>query len=191
MQLMGLQATLPGPHTSRRCPQHKVYPYLLKGLTIDHPNQVWASDITYIPMAKGFMYLVAIMDWYSRYVLAWEISNSLETGFCLDALTRSLSEANPPDIFNTDQGTQFTSEEFTGLLTAGGIRISMAGRGRCFDNIFVERLWRTVKYEDIYLRDYANGLALHHGMERYFTFYNRERRHQALGKRTPMDVYKG
>jgi len=187
MRLMGLQATLPGPHTSRRHPEHCVYPYLLRGLTIAAPDQVWCADITYVPMKRGFMYLVAIMDWFSRYVLAWELSNSLETEFCLEALERAL-EGGPPGIFNTDQGSQFTSEEFTGRLQRAEIRISMDGRGRVTDNIFIERLWRSVKYEDIYLRDYADGSETRHGLERYFRFYNTERRHQALGNRTPQEV---
>ena len=188
MRLMGLQAVLPGPHTSRRHPQHPVYPYLLRGLKIQAPNEVWCSDITYIPMKRGFLYLVAVMDWFSRYVLAWELSNSLETAFCMDALERAL-DRGPPGIFNTDQGAQFTSEEFTGCLGDAGIRISMDGRGRATDNIFIERLWRSVKYEDIYLRDYIDGTETRRGLERYFRFYNTERRHQALGNQTPADVH--
>ncbi len=188
MRLMGLQAVLPGPHTSRRHPQHPVYPYLLRGLKIQAPNEVWCSDITYIPMKRGFLYLVAVMDWFSRYVLAWELSNSLETAFCLDALERSLDRGSP-EIFNTDQGSQFTSEEFTGCLGDAGIRISMDGRGRATDNIFIERLWRSVKYEDIYLRDYIDGTHVRRGLERYFRFYNTERRHQALEDRTPAEVH--
>lgn len=188
MRLMGLQAVLPGPHTSRRHPQHPVYPYLLRGLKIRAPNEVWCSDITYIPMKRGFLYLVAVMDWFSRYVLAWELSNSLETAFCLDALERSLDRGSP-EIFNTDQGSQFTSEEFTGCLGDAGIRISMDGRGRATDNIFIERLWRSVKYEDIYLRDYIDGTHVRRGLERYFRFYNTERKHQALEDRTPAEVH--
>ena len=188
MRLMGLQAVLPGPHTSRRHPEHCVYPYLLRNLTIAAPNEVWCADITYVPMKRGFLYLVAIMDWFSRYVLAWELSNSLETAFCRVALERAMRRG-PPGIFNTDQGAQFTSEDFTGCLEQAGIRISMDGRGRVTDNIFIERLWRSVKYEDIYLRDYVDGTAVRRGLERYFRFYNTERRHQALGDRTPKEVH--
>jgi len=188
MRLMGLQAVLPGPHTSRRHPEHRVYPYLLRGLTIAAPNEVWCADITYVPMKRGFLYLVAVMDWFSRYVLAWELSNSLETAFCLEALERALKRGLP-GIFNTDQGAQFTSEDFTDRLEQAAIRISMDGRGRVTDNIFIERLWRSVKYEDIYLRDYADGTATRQGLERYFRFYNTERRHQALGNRTPSEVH--
>jgi len=188
MRLMGLQAVLPGPHTSRRHPQHPVYPYLLRNRTIRAPDEVWCADITYVPMRRGFLYLVAIMDWVSRYVLSWELSNALETAFCLTALERAL-EGGLPGIFNTDQGSQFTSEDFTGRLERAEIRISMDGRGRVTDNIFIERLWRSVKYEDIYLRDYADGTAARQGLERYFRFYNTERRHQALGNRMPIEVY--
>ena len=188
MRLMGLQAVLPGPHTSRRHPEHRVYPYLLRDLTIQMPDEVWCADITYVPMRQGFLYLVAIMDWFSRYVLAWELSNSLETGFCLEALERAL-ERRPPGIFNTDQGSQFTSEDFTERLEEAGVRISMDGRGRVTDNIFIERLWRSVKYEDIYLRDYADGTEARRGLDRYFRFYNTQRRHQALANRTPVEVY--
>jgi len=188
MRLMGLQAVLPGPHTSRRHPQHPVYPYLLRDLTIRAPDEVWCADITYLPMKRGFLYLVAIMDWFSRYVLAWELSNSLETSFCVEALERAL-DRGPPEIFNTDQGSQFTSEDFTGRLQKADIRISMDGRGRVTDNIFIERLWRSVKYEDVYLRDYADGTEARQGLERYFRFYNTERRHQSLGNRTPIEVH--
>jgi putative transposase len=188
MRLMGLQAVLPGPPTSRRHPEHRVYPYLLRDLTIGAPDEVWCADITYVPMKRGFLYLVAIMDWFSRYVLAWELSNSLETAFCLEALERALKRG-PPGIFNTDQGSQFTSEDFTGRLEQAEIRISMDGLGRVTDNIFIERLWRSVKYEDIYLRDYADGAETRRGLERYFQFYNTERRHQALGNRVPAEVH--
>ena len=190
MRLMGLQAVMPGPHTSRRHPEHRVYPYLLRGLTITAPDQVWCADITYVPMKQGFLYLVAIMDWFSRYVLAWELSNSLETTFWLEALERAL-ERGPPGIFNTDQGSQFTSEDFTGRLERSGVRISMDGRGRATDNIFIERLWRSVKYEEIYLRDYADGTETRRGLNRYFRFYNTQRRHQGLGNRTPAHVHAG
>ena len=188
MRQMGLQAVLPGPHTSRRHPEHRVYPYLLRGLSIQAPNEVWCADITYVPMQRGYLYLVAIMDWFSRYVLAWELSNSLETAFCLTALERALGRG-VPGIFNTDQGTQFTSEAFTSRLERATIRVSMDGRGRVTDNIFIERLWRSVKYEDLYLHDYVDGTAVRRGLERYFRFYNTVRRHQALGNRTPIDVH--
>jgi len=185
MRVMGLQAALPGPHTSRPHPEHLIYPYLLRGMTISGPGEVWCADITYIPMPRGFMYLVAVMDWFSRYVIAWEISNTLESDFCVAALTRAL-ETGRPRIFNTDQGSQFTSETFTGTLTRAEVRISMDGRGRALDNAFIERLWRSVKYEDIYLRDYADGGALHAGLTRYFRFYNHERPHSALDYHTPV-----
>jgi putative transposase len=188
MRVMGLQAVVPGPHTSRRHPQHLVYPYLLRGIEIRAPNEVWCADITYIPMRMGYLYLVAVMDWFSRYVLAWELSNSLDTDFCLRTLDRALGKATPR-IFNTDQGAQFTSAEFTARLLKSGIRVSMDGRGRATDNIFVERLWRTIKYEDVYLRDYIDGTATRLGLTRYFRFYNTQRRHQALGKRTPAEVH--
>jgi putative transposase len=188
MRLMALQAVVPGPHTSRPHPQHRIYPYLLRGLEILAPNVVWCADITYIPMRRGYLYLMAVMDWFSRYVLAWELSNSLETTFCLQALGRALRTAKP-GIFNTDQGAQFTSEEFTGRLTTEGIRISMDGRGRALDNLFVERLWRSVKYEEVYLRDYIDGQDAWHSLGRYFRFYNTARRHQGLERRTPADVY--
>ena len=188
MRLMALQAVVPGPHTSRPHPQHRVYPYLLRGLEILSPNAVWCADITYIPMRHGYLYLMAVMDWFSRYVLAWELSNSLETAFCLQALGRALRKAKP-GIFNTDQGAQFTSEEFTGRLITEGVQISMDGRGRALDNLFVERLWRSVKYEEVYLRDYADGMEARQSLGRYFRFYNTERRHQGLERRIPADVY--
>jgi putative transposase len=190
MRVMGLQAVLPGPHTSRKHPEHHVYPYLLRDLVVSKPNEVWCADLTYVPLQGGFLYLVAVMDWYSRYVLAWELSNSLETWFCLSALEGAL-EQGQPEIFNTDQGAQFTSEEFTGCLRALGIRISMDGRGRALDNVFIERLWRSVKYEDIYLRDYADGTEARKGLACYFTFYNTERPHQGLGEKTPEEVHLG
>jgi putative transposase len=188
MRVMGLQATVPGPHTSKPHPEHTIYPYLLRDLVVSVPDAVWCADITYIPMRGGFMYLVAVMDWYSRYVLTWGLSNTLEAGFCTNALERALESAQPA-IFNTDQGSQFTSAEFTGALLARDVRISMDGRGRAMDNIFIERLWRTVKYEEIYLRDYADGHELHHGLSEYFHFYNHERPHNSLGKQTPARVY--
>lgn len=190
MRVMGLQAILPGPHTSKPHPEHLTYPYLLRDLAITAPNQVWCADITYIPMHRGFMFLVAIMDWYSRYVLTWDLSNSMESSFCVDALKRAL-EDEKPEIFNTDQGSQFTSEAFTGALLEQDIRISMDGRGRALDNVFIERLWRSVKYEDIYLRAYADGHELHAGLANYFHYYNHERRHSGIGKSTPAAVYTG
>ena len=189
MRLMGLQATLPGPHTSKPHPEHRIYPYLLRDIAVEAPNEVWCADITYVPMHRGFMYLVAVMDWFSRYVLAWELSNSMDTAFCVSALKRALRKARP-GIFNTDQGSQFTSEPFTATLLRRNIRISMDGRGRALDNAFIERLWWSVKYEDIYLRDYADGLSLHAGLTRYFRFYNHERRHSSLDDQTPAYVYR-
>jgi putative transposase len=190
MRLMGLQAVVPGPHTSRPAPEHKVYPYLLRDLVIERPNQVWCADITYIPMLRGFLYLVAVMDWFSRYVLAWELSNTLESMFCVSALERALA-VSCPGIFNTDQGSQFTAEVFTGRLLSAQVQISMDGRGRAMDNVFVERLWRTVKYEEVYLRDYADGTEAQESLGRFFRFYNTDRRHQSLDKRTPAEVYFG
>jgi putative transposase len=188
MQQMGLQAIYPKPRTSMAAPDHKIYPYLLGAVAITRPNQVWSADITYVPMFQGFMYLVAILDWCSRYVLAWELSNTLDTGFCLAALERAL-ENGCPEIFNTDQGVQFTSLAFTTRLERAGIAISMDGRGRALDNIFVERLWRSVKYEDLYLKDYATVPALAEGLGSYFQFYNHERPHQSLAYRAPAEVH--
>jgi putative transposase len=188
MRVMGLQAIVPGPHTSRPHPQHRIYPYLLKGLEIRAPDEVWCADITYIPMRAGYLYLVAVMDWFSRYVLAWELSNCLEAVFCVGALNRALGKGTP-GIFNTDQGAQFTSDEFTGRLQAADIRISMDGRGRVVDNIFIERLWWSLKYEEVYVRDYGDGLAARKGLSRYFRFYNTRRPHQGLAGRTPAEVY--
>jgi len=188
MQLMGLAGIAPGPGTSQPHPAHKVYPYLLRQLVIERPDQVWCTDITYVPMPVGFMYLVVIMDWFSRYVLAWELSNTLDVGFCLVALDRALVRRQP-EFFNSDQGAQFTSQAFTGRLEQAQVRISMDGRGRTFDNIFVERLWRTVKYEDIYLKDYPSVPELYHGLTGYFEFYNQERPHQGLNNQTPATVY--
>jgi putative transposase len=188
MQLMDLQAIYPKPRLSQAVPGHRVYPYLLRGVPIVRPCQVWSSDITYIPMAQGFMYLVAIIDWFSRYVLAWRLSNTLDGAFCLDALQDALQHGRP-EIFNTDQGVQFTAQEFTGTLEAVGIRVSMDGRGRALDNIFVERLWRTVKYENVYLMDYATVPDLDRGLGIYFPFYNHERLHQSLGHRPPAEVH--
>ena len=188
MRLMGLEGVAPGPQTSQPHPTHAIYPYLLRDLVIDRPNQVWCTDVTYLPMPRGFMFLVAILDWYSRYVLAWMVSNTQDTAFCLDALEQAFTHGCP-EIFNSDQGCQFTNIAFTSRLLAAGVRISMDGRGRVFDNIFIERLWRTVKYEDIYLHDYWNGNDLEQGLTTYFQFYNTERPHQALGYRTPEYVH--
>jgi putative transposase len=190
MRLMGIEAVYPKPRLSEANAQHRVYPYLLEGVPIVRTDQVWSTDITYIRLRPGFVYLVAIMDWHSRYVLSWELSNSLEASFCLAALDRALA-GGQPEIFNSDQGAQFTSRPFTGRLEAAGVSISMDGRGRAFDNIFVERLWRSVKYEDIYLKEYDGVPALVDGLDRYFRFYNRERLHQSLGHRTPEAVYYG
>jgi putative transposase len=188
MQKMGLQALYPKPRTSPAANDAKIYPYLLGAVAITRPNQVWSADITYVRMAQGFMYLVAILDWCSRYVLAWQLSNTLDTAFCLEALEMALVHGCP-EMFNTDQGVQFTSLAFTSRLERVGIAISMNGRGRALDNIFVERLWRTVKYEDIYLKDYGTVPVLEAGLERYFTFYNYERPHQSLAYRTPAEVH--
>jgi putative transposase len=185
---MGLAGMVPGPNTSRPSPQNPVYPYLLRGVKIVRINQVWSCDITYIPMPKGFVYLFAVIDWYSRFVLAWELSTTLDAQFCLAGLERAFRYGKP-EIFNSDQGVQFTSREFTGLLLAAAIAISMDGRGRALDNIFVERLWRTVKYEDIYLKDYATPKDVFAGLRDYFQFYNCERPHQSLGYRTPAQIY--
>lgn len=190
MRIMGLEAIYPKPKTSRPGKFHKIYPYLLRGVEIVRPNQVWSTDVTYIPMDSGFMYLVAVLDWYSRYVLSWRISNTLDADFCLEALDAAL-KLGCPEIFNTDQGSQFTCSDFTGRLDAAGAKISMDGRGRFLDNIFVERLWRTVKYEDIYLKNYRTGGELHGGVGNYFQFYNTERPHQALEYLTPLSVYEG
>lgn len=188
MRLMGLETIYQRPHTSRPAPEHRKYPYLLRGLVIEHVNQVWAADITYIPMARGFLYLVAVMDWVSRYVLAWRLSNLLDASFCIEALEEALSQG-APEIFNTDQGSQFTDDDFTGVLCAHGVAISMDGRGRFSDNIFVERLWRSLKYEEIYLRAYQNVAEARHSIAAYFDFYNCERLHQALDYRAPRQVF--
>lgn len=191
MRIMGLQALVPGPHTSKPHPEHKVYPYLLRRLDITRPDQVWAADITYIPLESGWAYLIAIIDWYSRAVLAWRLSNTMTVDFCVDALEDALQHHGPPEIFNSDQGSQFTSPDFTGVLLREGVAISMDGKGRATDNIFVERLWRSLKYEDVYLRDYATLSAASPGIGSWFRFYNERRPHQALGNHTPMDVYRG
>ena len=188
MQLMGLRAVYRRPRTSKLAPGHKIYPYLLGGMKITRPNQVWAADITYIPMARGFLYLVVIMDWHSRYVLSWRLSNTLDVGFCVEALQEAFKKGRP-EIFNTDQGAQFTSEDFTWLLQQHGVRISMDGKGSYNDNLFIERLWRSVKYEEVYLKAYQNGREARIGLGNYFRFYNTERPHQALGYRTPAEVF--
>lgn len=189
MRLMGLTGMAPGPHTSQPHPAHKVYPYLLRGMAITRPNQVWSSDITYVRLAHGFAYLVAIIDWYSRKVLSWRLSNTMDAAFCVDCLEDALQREGPPEIFNSDQGVQFTSQVFTDVLKREGIKISMDGRGRALDNIFVERLWRSLKHEDIYLRGYANMGELTLGLTDYFAFYNGERPHQSLSNQTPDQVY--
>ena len=188
MRLMCLKTIYRRPRTSKPATGHKVYPYLLSNVTITRPNQVWAADITYIPMARGFLYLVAIIDWYSRYVLSWRLSNTLSVDFCVDALKEALRKGQP-DIFNTDQGAQFTSEHFTGLLDRCGIRVSMDGKGSYCDNLFIERLWRTVKYEEVYLKAYRDGREVRANIGEYFRFYNNERPHQSLGYRTPAKIY--
>jgi len=188
MQLMGIKAIYRRPRTSQPATGHKTYPYLLSGMAITRPNQAWAADITYIPMAMGFLYLVVIMDWYSRYVLSWRLSNTLDAGFCADALQEALRKGRP-DIFNTDQGAQFTGEAFTGLLERHGVKVSMDGKGSYNDNLFIERLWRTVKYEEVYLKAYQDGREARIGLGQYFRFYNAERPHQSHGYRTPAEVF--
>lgn len=190
MREMGLAGMAPGPNTSRAQPEHKVYPYLLRGVPIVRPNRVWSTDLTYIRLAHGFAYLTAIIDWYSRRVLSWRISNSMEALFCVDCLEEALRTHGKPEIFNSDQGSQFTSDAFTGVLKREGVLISMDGRGRVFDNIFVERLWRNVKHEDVYLKGYASMGELMVGLTKYFAFYNEERPHQSLGYKTPEVVYR-
>jgi putative transposase len=188
MRTMGLAAIQPRRSLSRPGEKARKFPYLLRDLKIERPNQVWSADITYLGLRGGFLYLVAVLDWYSRYVLAWELSNTLDVSFCIAALRKAL-ELGKPDIFNTDQGSQFTSGAWTGRLEREGIAVSMDGRGRCFDNIFTERLWRSVKYEEVYLKDYADGLALWQGLDQYFAFYNGRRFHQSLDWRTPAQVH--
>lgn len=190
MRLMGLEAVYPKPRLSKHCPEHKKYPYLLKGLKIDHPDHVWCSDITYIRLLHGYVYLVVIMDWFSRYVLSWDLSITLEKDFCIDALKRALL-ISKPEIFNSDQGPQFTSDDFINALEEINIRISMDGRGRFYDNIFVERLWRSVKYEEVYLHDYRTVLEARDGLGSYFDLYNKERPHDSLNNQTPFEVYYG
>jgi len=188
MKLMGIQAIHPGPKTSQRHPQHKIYPYLLRHLVIDQANQVWASDVTYIPMEKGFIYLTVILDWYSRKVLSWRLSNSLESSFCVDALEDAIHRYGKPAIFNTDQGSQYTSDAFIQVLKNNDIDISMDGKGAWRDNVFVERLWRSVKYEEVYLTAYESMADAKHSMKKYFQYYNQKRKHQTL-KATPDQVY--
>jgi putative transposase len=191
LRLMGLDAIYPKPRLSRPGgPDHRIYPYLLRGVAVDRPNQVWAADITYIRLWRGFVYLVAVMDWYSRYVLSWSLSMTLESWFCIESVRQALATAQP-EIFNTDQGSQFTSEAFTGILRDAGVAISMDGRGRAFDNIFVERLWRSVKYEEVYLKEYGVVDEARRGLSDYFAFYNTGRLHQSLGYKTPAEVYFG
>jgi putative transposase len=190
MRTMGIEAIYPKPRTTRRDAEHRVFPYLLRDLEITHKDQVWSADITYVPLRHGFMYLVAVMDWYTRYVVSWQLSNTLEGHFCISALEEALS-ISTPEIFNTDQGSQFTSKAFTSSLDDRGIAISMDGRGRALDNVFIERLWRTVKYEDIYLKDYETARRLKTGLGNYFRFYCDERPHSSLGYRTPAELYLG
>ena len=189
MRKMGIASIAPSPNTSMRNKTHPIYPYLLRGLTIDRPNQVWCTDITYIRLRGGFVYLVAVMDWYSRQVLSWEISNSMDSRFCVSALERAIRLYGTPDIFNTDQGAQFTSHDFTDVLKSHEIKISMDGKGRWMDNVFIERLWRSVKYEDVYIREYMNVQTLREGLSSYFSFYNTQRPHQTFGGLTPTEMY--
>jgi putative transposase len=188
MRKMGIEAIYQKPNLSKSSKKHKIYPYLLRGVAIVRPNQVWSTDITYIRMHKGFIYLAAVIDWYSRYVLSWRLSNSLDTGFCLEVLEEALLISRP-EIFNTDQGAQFTSDKFTGVLVGKNIAISMDGKGRALDNVFVERLWRSVKYEEVYIKNYENVLDAYCNLEKYFAYYNTERLHQALGYKRPIEFY--
>jgi putative transposase len=190
MRLMGLEAIYPKPKSSVADQEHKVFPYLLRGVSIKRVGQVWSTDITYVPLVSGFLYLAVVIDWYSRYVIAWRLSNTLDGAFCLDLLDEALTQGRP-EVFNTDQGVQFTATAFTGRLQAAGVQVSMNGKGRCLDNVFVERLWRTVKYEDIYLRGYERAPELTQGLGRYFPFYNEQRPHQSLDYQTPGLVYRG
>ena len=189
LRLMGLEAIYPKPRTTQRNAAHRVYPYLLRGVKVAHADQVWSTDITYVPMPRGFMYLTVVMDWYSRYVLSWALSNTLEGSFCLEVLEEAL-EGGKPEIFNTDQGVQYTATAFTSRLERAGVRVSMDGRGRALDNVFVERLWRTVKYESIYLHGYATVPALERGLREYFEYYCHGRPHQSLEYQTPAQVYR-
>jgi putative transposase len=189
MKLMNIEAIYPKPNLSTPDLQHKIYPYLLRGVKIEKVNQVWSTDITYIPMEQGFLYLCAVVDWYSRYILSWEISNTLSIDFCIKALNDALKVGQKPEIFNTDQGSQFTSNDFTKILIDQEIQVSMDGKGRALDNIFIERFWRTIKYEDIYIKEYRDGKALFKGLLEYMQFYNYERKHQSLLNLTPNQVY--
>lgn len=191
MRVMGLESVAPKPNTSEPRKDHEVYPYLLRGLNIDGPNQVWATDITYIPMKKGHLYLVAVMDWWSRKVLSWRLCNSMDNRFCIEALDEAIREFGTPNIFNTDQGAQFTSSGFLSVLKENNIQISMDGRGRAIDNVFVERLWRSVKYEHVYLNPRENGHEVENGLRTYFEYYNTERSHTALDDQTPDETYYG
>ena len=191
MRIMGIQSIAPKPDTSAPRKEHKTYPYLLKGMKIEKPNQVWCSDITYIRMPGGFVYLTAVMDWYSRYVLSWEVSTTMDNIFCVNALQSAIRRFGKPEIFNTDQGSQYTSNNFTGVLKQHKIKISMDGKGRCMDNIFIERLWRSVKYEEVYIKEYSNVKELINALKQYFEFYNFERSHQSLNRNTPAEIYFG
>ncbi len=188
MGLMGIQSVSPKPSLSGKHPDHKIYPYLLRDMVVNRCNQVWCTDITYIRLKRGFLYLAAIMDWFSRYVIAWRLSNTLDVNFCLDMLHEALRKRRP-EIFNSDQGVQFTSGSFTRILKDRDVKISMDGRGRCFDNIFIERLWRSVKYEEVYIYDYQNPREAYSGLDKYFRFYNHERMHKSLEYQTPSEVY--
>jgi putative transposase len=190
MRRMGIAALGPKPRTTKPAPGHAIFPYLLRDMTVERANQVWAADITYIPIGRGFLYLVAVMDWSSRAVLSWRLSNSMDVAFCVSALEEALARFGRPEIFNTDQGSQFTSAAFTGVLASTGIRISMDGRGRWMDNVFIERLWRSLKHEDVYLKGYADGHEAKAGIAEWIGFYNNQRPHQALGNRTPMSVWR-
>ena len=190
MREMGIEALGPKPNTSKPAPGHKIYPYLLRDMKIERPNQVWCADITYLPLGRGFLYLVAVMDWASRAVLSWRLSNTMDASFCIEALEEALARFGKPEIFNTDQGSQFTSVAFTGVLEKVGIRISMDGRGRWMDNVFIERLWRSLKYEDLYLKGYTDGFEAKIGIGRWIAFYNEQRFHSALANRTPMTVWR-
>jgi len=189
LRLMGIEAIYRRRNTSKPAPGHKIYPYLLRGTKVERPNQVWAADITYIPLARGFAYLVVIMDWCSRRVLSWRLSNTIDSAFCVEALEEALRRFGRPEVFNTDQGAQFTASDFTAPLLARGVKISMDGKGRCIDNVFVERLWRSLKYEEVYLKDYDDLVEARAGIRAYFEFYNDRRRHQALGHQTPASFY--
>jgi len=191
MQVMGLQGMVPGPHTSKPHPDHPIYPYLIGGIDVLRPNQVWAADITYIPLESGWGYLVAIIDWHSRAILSWRLSNTMTVDFCVEALEEALRHHGTPEYFNTDQGAQFTSPDFTGILKREDVTISMDGKGRATDNIFIERVWRSLKYEDVYLRDYATLAEAEVGIGKWIRFYNLRRPHQSLDNRTPMEVYRG